>query len=95
MKRGGRSLITWFLVNGESKRLIAANRSSLNFSHNSDDYYTIDVAVPELAIAFDETDALALYESLGLRIEGSIHPGSWCGRTHFLSYQDIVIAVKI
>jgi len=89
----GRCLITYFLLNEESDRLIKAGSSTLNFEHLCDGYRTESLERPELAIAFDEKWVTDLYEKLGLTIQRVDH-GSWCGRADYLSYQDLILATK-
>jgi hypothetical protein len=52
-----------------------------------------DVEVPEEAIAFDEKWVRRLYESRGLKVV-RLDYGSWCGRENYVSYQDLMLAVK-
>jgi ubiquinone/menaquinone biosynthesis C-methylase UbiE len=89
----GRCLITYFLLNEETNRLIEAGKSTLNFEHACDGYRTESLEMPELAIAFDEKWVRGLYEKLGLTIQRVDH-GSWCGRADYLSYQDLILATK-
>lgn len=95
LKRSGRCLITFFLLNSESLKLIQEGRSSLDFAIEFGPYRTISRKQPEAAIAYQESYVLRLLEGSGLRIRGPIHYGSWCGRAEFLDYQDIVIASRI
>jgi ubiquinone/menaquinone biosynthesis C-methylase UbiE len=94
LKRGGRCLITFFLLNKESFQLIHSGKSELNFAYAFGEYRTMDPKTPEAAIGYDEPFVLGLYEKYGLKIRQPLHYGSWCGRSTFLSYQDIVIASK-
>jgi ubiquinone/menaquinone biosynthesis C-methylase UbiE len=94
LKRGGRCLITFFLLNEESFQLINSGKSTLDFKYQLGKYRTQDPYIPEAAICYDEEFILGLYEKYGLKIKQSIHYGSWCGRAKFLSYQDIIIALK-
>jgi SAM-dependent methyltransferase len=94
LKRGGRCLITFFLLNEESFQLINSGKSTLDFKYQLGKYRTQDPYIPEAAICYDEQFILGLYEKYGLKIKQSIHYGSWCGRAKFLSYQDIIIALK-
>jgi SAM-dependent methyltransferase len=89
----GRSLISYFLLNEESRRLIVAGNSTLAFTHTRDGYATISPEVPERAVAFEEDFVLSLYRKLGLEIV-RLDYGSWCGRRSFLSYQDLILAAK-
>ena len=94
LRPGGRSLITFFLVNGESVRLMHARKSALEFRNEHAIYRTVSDKVPEKAIAYDESYVMGLYGKNGLDILKPIHYGSWCGRKHFLSYQDLIVAQK-
>jgi SAM-dependent methyltransferase len=89
----GRCLISHFLLNDESRRLIAEGRSTLDFKIVRDGYSTISAEVPEHAVGFEESYITSLYNRLGLKIV-RLDYGSWCGRDEFLSYQDLVLAVK-
>ena len=47
---------------------------------------------PENGVAYEESFVRDLYRDNALEIGGPIRYGSWCGRSDFLSIQDIVIA---
>jgi SAM-dependent methyltransferase len=94
MKPGARCLITFFLLTPESLGLIAAKRSTLDFAYQSQGYLTIDKEAPERAVAYDEEHVRTVFEKCGLTIIDPVNYGSWCGRTEFLSYQDVVVAHK-
>ena len=94
LKPGGRCLITWFLLNDESKQLIECGKSSLKFAYPVEGGLTVNPNVPEIAIAYDEAHVLELYAREGIRLSCPIHYGSWCGRTEYLSYKDICIGHK-
>jgi len=91
---GGRCLISYFLLNDESLRHVEAGEGTLDLKHAFDNYRVISTEVPEEAIAFDESWVRDLYEKLGLKIV-RLDYGSWCGRANYLSYQDLVLAVKL
>ncbi|HEX8131800.1 MAG TPA: class I SAM-dependent methyltransferase [Pyrinomonadaceae bacterium] len=93
LESGGRCLISYFLLNEESLRHIEAGEGTLDLRHVFDNYRVISLEVPEEAIAFDEDWVKKLYEKLGLKIV-RLEYGSWCGRATYLSYQDLVLAVK-
>jgi SAM-dependent methyltransferase len=88
-----RCLISYFLLNDESRPLIANGRSTIDFKIVRDGYRTISAEVPEHAVAFEESVITSLYDRRGLKIVRRDY-GSWCGRDEFLSYQDLVLAVK-
>lgn len=90
----GRCLITWFLLNRESRQLIAEGKSTLPFAHPLGDCLTVNLKLLEQAIAYDEVRVRAMYEACGLACDTPIPYGSWCGRGHYLTYQDIVVAGK-
>ncbi len=93
IKKGGRTFITYFILDEESKKLINEDKSSLLFKYISDQVYTVDLDVPENAIAYDQEYIVNLYNKHKFQIE-NIHYGNWCEREETLSYQDIIIAVK-
>lgn len=94
LKKGGRCLITFFLLNEESSRLIELKQSSIDFRYCLDGCWVKDKDLPEDAVAYDEKYTRQLYKTNDLEISEPIHYGSWCGREKFLSYQDIITAVK-
>jgi SAM-dependent methyltransferase len=93
LKRGGRCLITYFLLNEESLQLIKTGHSAFDFRYECDRYRTISCEVPEKAIAFDEGWIGDLYRKLGLKVV-RIDYGSWCARANHLSYQDMILGRK-
>jgi ubiquinone/menaquinone biosynthesis C-methylase UbiE len=90
----GRCLITYFLLNEESSKHIEGGQSTLAFTHMFDRYRTVSRDVPELAVSFNEDWIKELYSQTELKIT-RIDYGSWCGRSRFLSYQDMILAVKV
>lgn len=94
IKTGGRCLITFFIINDEAKQLMEKKASRFNFIHQGDGYLTVDKNHQENAIAFPLATIRSLFPKYNLEIREPIHFGSWCGRVHFLSGQDIVIAIK-
>ncbi|MBW4576928.1 MAG: class I SAM-dependent methyltransferase [Aphanothece sp. CMT-3BRIN-NPC111] len=95
LKQDGRCLITFFLLNNESLDLINKNLSPLlQFQYEMDGCRTADKDIPERAIAFDEKYVRSIYGKYGVNIVEPIRYGSWCGRENFLSYQDIILAIK-
>ncbi len=95
MRPGGRCLITYFLLNDESRELIATGMAHRQFVHDIGGAMTAYVDRPEDAIAYDEKSIRALYGAYGLGIIEPIRFGSWCQRPNPLSYQDIIIADKV
>lgn len=91
--KDGRCLITYFLLNEESLRLMGAGKSTVNFKHFFNGYRTISGDLPEHIIAFDEGWVRDLYRRLELKLV-RLEYGSWCGRASYLSYQDLILAAK-
>lgn len=94
LKIGGRCLVSFFLINDESQRLIAAGVSSKDLTHKFARARALSEAEPELAIGYEEDFVLDLYRQVGMEVRQPIHYGSWCGREHYLSYQDLVVGIK-
>lgn len=94
LKKNGRCLITFFLVNQEASALVNSGKSSVDFRFRFGQWVTTSEEIPEAVIGFDEDFVRASYCKTDLHIEDPIRYGSWCGRKNYLSYQDIVLAVK-
>jgi len=94
LKNGGKCLITFFLLNEESEKLIQSGRSTLDFKYKIEDCLTTNENVPESAIAYNEEFVKLLFKKYGLNIVQPINYGSWCKRDRFISYQDMIIATK-
>jgi len=94
LKKGGKCLITFFILNDESENLIRAGSSYIDFCHKINDCLSINENTPEFAIAYREEFVRRLYNKYGLAIIEPIHYGSWCKRDTFLDSQDIVVATK-
>lgn len=92
MKKGGRCLITYFLLNADSQKFMKAKLSKFDFLP-ADGYSTIDKKIPEKAVAYSEEYILRLYQQNRFEITSPIHYGSWCGRES-AELQDTVVAIK-
>ena len=94
LKPGGRSLITFFLLNEISSLLSEQGMGHLKFEHEVQGARTANVENPEAAIAYPEVFVRDLYGECGLELREPLLYGIWCGRTNGMSGQDVVIAVK-
>ena len=94
LKPGGRSLITFFLLNEESLALSKEGKGFFEFEHEMRGYRTNNVDHPEAAIAYPEAFVRDLYGECCLALREPLRYGMWCGRTNGMSGQDVVIAVK-
>jgi len=96
LKTGGRSVITYFLLNVESRRFIEKGLDALGFASDYDGDRLCRIAnpaIPEFAVAHDEQRVRECYVQTGCSVV-NLEFGNWCGRTSFLGLQDLVIAVK-
>lgn len=94
LKVGRRCLITFFLLNPESKQRMEAKVSRREFRYELDGCRVRDREVPEREVAFEEEAVRGLYQSHHLAIMEPIRYGSWSGRPDYVSYQDIVVASR-
>lgn len=94
LKKGGRCLATYFLLNQESKETLAAKKTKMDFRYPAgENALTVNDASPEIAMAYREEFVRGKFEQCGFEVQG-IWPGSWCRKENFLSYQDLLLAVK-
>ena len=94
LKIHGKCLITYFLLNKESLKFINKKLSSIDFKYEFENSFIKDKDSPEKTVVYDENMIQNLYKKYKMKIIEPIHYGSWSGRKNYLSYQDIVIAVK-
>lgn len=95
LRRGRRSLITWFILNQESTALIHAGRSRMSFPHQRGVFCVMDEKLPEMNVAFEESFVRDAYGRAGMSISSPISWGGWCGRTPHLSFQDVVVGERV
>lgn len=95
LRTGGRCLITFFILNEESVKLVRSGSSTLDFRYEIEGCLTTNKTIPEAAIAYYEDFIGKLFEKYQLVISQPIRYGSWCKRPTFLTYQDLIIAEKV
>jgi SAM-dependent methyltransferase len=96
LRPGGRAVISYFLLNAESRRHMTAgrNRMSLKYVWNGDALCHIaNPEIPEAAVAHDEPRIREMYAEVGLD-PVDISYGDWCGRPSLLGLQDLVVAMR-
>ena len=93
MKPGGVAVVSAFLINTESNELIRAKKSSLALSLDGE-LWVLDPKFPETAIGLPEPDFMDWCEAAGFRAKNVAY-GSWCGRSRYLSYQDLIVLTRI
>lgn len=92
LKPDGRCLGTYFILNDESRRLMARPGSALDFRYEHDGYRSIWQHRPEAAVAYDEQAVREMHDRCGLDIREPIHYGGWSGRAPHVTFQDFVIS---
>jgi SAM-dependent methyltransferase len=101
LKRSGRLLASFFLLNEESLRLIekddtrydpAPNSCEARFGHDFGDYRVTNEEMPEALVAHSEDFVLRLYEKVGFQIRQPIAYGRWPGRRVDSLKADIIVA---
>ena len=94
IKQDGRCLLTLFLLNPDSSYYLTSRLSTLPFYHKMDNCYIVNKDIPEFAVAYPEEWMLNLLSQYNFEVTKPIYYGSWCGRTTFTSYQDILVIRK-
>lgn len=94
VRRGGRVLLTAFLLNAESRALLAEGLGERRFAHCLGDCWADNAARPEDAIAYDEQWLKSRLRDHGFTLRTSVRYGSWAGRERFLSRQDILVVTR-
>lgn len=91
---GGRVLATYFLLTEESRALVSAGRSAFPLPCGDDEVRWSVPGDPAAAIAFDEALVRRVFAERGLVPHAPVQYGSWCGRSQYVSFQDLVVARK-
>ncbi|SEP59837.1 class I SAM-dependent methyltransferase [Flavobacterium urocaniciphilum] len=94
LKPNGKCLVTFFILNEESKNYMKSN-SDFNFQYNFGDYSLMDKDVKEANIAFEEKFIFNCIKENNLTIEKTLY-GFWSGRpkNESFDYQDTLILTK-
>jgi SAM-dependent methyltransferase len=102
LRPGGRTVITWFLLNDyslqaldeqrDTRRNSASNAHESALSHDMGVYRVSDRSRPEAVVAYQEPFVLETYAKNGLEVAHPIHYGSWTGRQGTPMNQDVVLA---
>jgi cyclopropane fatty-acyl-phospholipid synthase-like methyltransferase len=93
LKPCGTVFATFFLLNEESKKLIADKKADWHFIYQMEHGAYFVAGSPESALAYDEDFIRQVFNDNKLSIP-NIFYGSWCHRENYLSYQDIIVAKK-
>ncbi len=90
---GGTLLATLFALNDTSRALMAAGTAGLVFADAQEPVALLDEELPDEAVAYADEWIFERLREHGLTLTG-LHPGSWCGREEFMSFQDVLVAVR-
>jgi SAM-dependent methyltransferase len=94
LAKGGRSLMTFFLLNVRQRELQTAGENKLDFRFGDSDWRYVRRNSPESAAAYDERFVMDLLQEHGLRLKRPIIYGRWTGNAEGLSLQDILLVEK-
>jgi SAM-dependent methyltransferase len=92
LRPGGRLVATFFVIDDESERRIAAGESDLPFQPTEHGFSTIDPYRYETAVGYSEQFITEALKRSGLELTGPIHRGNWSGRPGTVTYQDLLVA---
>jgi SAM-dependent methyltransferase len=94
LRPGGRTLITFFLLDGEARALQRAGRGKVRLLREHWPACTARDGVPEEAVGYDESWVRERHDAHGLEVLEPILRGSWCGRSGAAGFQDVVVAQR-
>jgi SAM-dependent methyltransferase len=94
LKQGGTSLITFFMMNEESERLMhkADAKMKIPYDYGQNGIKVTDPQNPEAVIGYPEQLIRRMLADNGLALQEPIYPGFWCGHQGAVTFQDFVIA---
>jgi SAM-dependent methyltransferase len=90
LRGSGRCFATFFILNDESRALMAKPPSLYNFHRDAGGFFTTSPDCPEVAVAYEEAVLRSHFDSAGFALKAS-YPGGWCGRDVSVDGQDIVL----
>lgn len=91
LKKGGRSLITYYLINDATRQAVREGKTLFDFSMDKGDYLTTSHEIAERAIAYPDAFVLSLYERTGFSGVEIIR-GEWMTKKN--QHQDLIVARK-
>jgi len=94
LKPGGRCMISYFLVNAESQALMESAQSAFHPRIARENCMILREDKPEQTVTYQEAFVRGCFERNRLEVIEPVLYGSWSGRKQFLSFQDLILAVK-
>jgi SAM-dependent methyltransferase len=93
--KGGRALLTANLLNKDSKEHVRNGKSTMRYMMTDASVHGyLDQNCPHDDIALDEDWLRKTIVNCKLRVIEPIQYGSWCGRAHYVDWQDMIIVEK-
>lgn len=80
LKEGGRSYVTYNLIDEDSLKAMQAGQSTLRLTRYEGPCWVVDAGVPEMAVGYDASFVQELYERYALAGDYAIFYGNWSGR---------------
>lgn len=94
LKKDGRCLITFFLLNDKSLEYISKRKSKWSLKYDYGIYRVEDDEMPERVVAYSEKYIEELLTKYNLSIHKPIQYGTWYGREDMTTLQDLVVTIK-
>jgi SAM-dependent methyltransferase len=93
LKPGGTSLLTFFIINEESERLMhtSAAKMKISYDYGGNGIRVADPKNPEAVIGYPESLVRRMLADNGFILQEPMYPGSWCGRQGSVTFQDFVV----
>ena len=91
LRKDGKCLATFFVLNDMTRALGRAGASAIEFSPGSDGAFYANPDLPEGIVAYEEDSLRKILREAGLRLGRPIRYGRWSGRPDGLSHQDILV----
>jgi len=88
LKPSGITVMTAFLINEQSASLIRAGKSSFPLT-DAGEHWLLDQQFPETGVGLPESAFLDWCRQAGFEVR-CVDYVSWCGRSSYLSYQDLI-----
>jgi SAM-dependent methyltransferase len=92
LRRGGRCLSSFYLMNDRARENIQAGTSVFDFERSSNGCHVQRIDEPELAVAHDEERVRAMFARYRLSVDTVLY-GTWS--SHNEQVQDLIIATRI
>ena len=95
LKEGGQCLITWFILDEQSKTQIKEGNSQMPFTHEKGNYRLMSEKVETANVAYEWEYLQKLYKANHIDIIKPHRFGWWSNRSNAYDFQDILIGQKV